>query len=480
MATRAAFFFLDTGARPEMAASRNLDVSLLTGSKLNLIERVITDTAKRGKGMALTSTDKKSDFAKPLQEAGIRSLVCLPASLDERAYGYLYLDNPAYGTFAEEEDSPFLRMLCSQIAIALSGIYTYEEMRELKNRFEEEAIFYKREMGVAGRMEIIIGQSEAMEHVLDLVRQVSATDSTVLILGETGVGKELVAKSIHGLSPRKNGPFIPVNLAALPQELVASELFGHEKGSFTGANERQKGRFELADGGTIFLDEIGDLPLSVQAKLLRVLQEGTFERLGSSQPIKPDFRVVAATNKDLAAEVEKGAFRQDLFYRLNVFPIHVPALRDRKEDIPLLVNFFVSKFSKKIGKMVRTIPPEEMRKLLRYDWPGNVRELKHITERSIILLHGDRIRFDIGRMQEPKTTSSREPHDELPGAAETYSPDMDGAKTSLADMERKHIMGVLERTHWRVSGPFGAAGILGLKPTTLFFRMSKLGISKPK
>ena len=277
--------------------------------------------------------------------------------------------------------------------MGLSNIRIYEEMRERKDRFEEEAIFYKQEMGIASSPEMIIGKSAAIKTVIDQMRQVACTDSSVLIMGETGVGKELVAKAIHNLSERRDGPFIPVNLAAFPQELVASELFGHEKGAFTGAHEKNKGRFELADGGTIFLDEIGDLPFNVQVKLLRVLQDGAFERLGSAKPIQSDFRVIAATNKDLSLEVEKGTFRQDLYYRLNVFPVHVPSLRERKEDIPLIGHHFVDKFSKKMGKGIRRIPGEELKKLMEYHWPGNVRELKHLIERAVILSDGSRITF---------------------------------------------------------------------------------------
>ena len=281
-------------------------------------------------------------------------------------------------------------------------------------------------------------------------------------MGETGVGKELIAKAIHNLSKRKDGPFIPVNLAALPQELVASELFGHEKGAFTGAHDRQKGRFELAHGGTIFLDEIGDLPPSVQAKLLRVLQEGSFERLGSTKQIRSDFRVIAATNKDLHKEVEKGSFRQDLYYRLNVFPVFVPPLRDRKEDIPLLVHHFIDKFSKKMGKKIGRVTNEALKALVDYSWPGNVRELEHFIERAVILSDGGKIH--------------------LPGLDDTLVPRITGEGlpvTPLADMERGYIERILNATHWKVSGPNGAASILGMKPTTLISRMKKLGIEKP-
>jgi chemotaxis protein methyltransferase CheR len=309
---------------------------------------------------------------------------------------------------------------------------------------------------------MIIGKSKGILHVIDQIRQVAPTDSSVLVAGETGVGKELIAKAVHNLSKRKDGPFIPVNLAALPQELVASELFGHEKGAFTGAHDRQKGRFELANGGTIFLDEIGDLPLSVQVKLLRVLQEGSFERLGSTKQIGSDFRVIAATNKDLHKEVEKGSFRQDLYYRLKVFPVFVPPLRDRKEDIPMLVHYFVDKFSKKMGKKIGRVANDALKALIDYAWPGNVRELEHFIERAVILSDGGKIH--------------------LGGLDDSFVPRISSEAlpvTPLADMERGYIERILNATHWRVSGPNGAASILGLKPTTLISRMKKLGIEKP-
>ena len=355
-----------------------------------------------------------------------------------------------------------MRLLCSQIAVGLSNIKIYDEMKELKDRFEEEAIFYKREMGIVAPTEMIIGKSEEIRHVIEQIRQVAPTDSSVLVMGETGVGKELIAKAIHNLSKRKDGPFIPVNLAALPQELVASELFGHEKGAFTGAHEKHKGRFELAHGGTIFLDEIGDLPPGVQVKLLRVLQEGSFERLGNAKQIQSDFRVIAATNKDLHREVEKGTFRQDLYYRLNVFPVSIPPLRDRKEDIPFLVHHFIDIFSKKMGKKIGKTANEALKMLMEYSWPGNVRELEHFIERAVIL-------SDDGKIH-------------LSGLDDSLGPRIAGEGlpvTPLADMERGYIEKILNATHWKVSGPNGAASILGLKPTTLISRMKKLGIEKP-
>jgi formate hydrogenlyase transcriptional activator len=384
--------------------------------------------------------------------------------MPDNKIGYICLFNRLGGQPFSDNQLRYLRLLCNQISVGVSNIRMFDEMRQLKTRFKDEALFYKQEMGISNPIEMIVGESKAIKTLKSQIAQVAATDSTVLITGETGVGKELVAKAIHNLSERKNGSFISVNLAALPSELIISELFGHEKGAFTGANERKKGRFEISHEGTIFLDEIGDLPLELQIKLLRVLQRGSFERLGSTDTIHSDFRVISATNKDLYGEVLKEKFRQDLYYRLVVFPIHVPPLRERKEDIPMLVWHFIDKFAKKMSKPIKFIPKEEMEKLLTYDWPGNVRELEHFVERSVILSDGRRISFS-GL------------HTNRVG---TLTPDSYQLNASLADVERDHIEKVLKSTYWKVSGPKGAAEILGLKPTTLLFRMKKLGIKKPR
>jgi transcriptional regulator with GAF, ATPase, and Fis domain len=463
MAMRGAFFVVDSQGELTIFASRNLDAQLIKLEQFKLIEEVVFSVARDGEEFIMPSiSEKDKEFVKLLMKTGISSCICMPSKLGETIHGYLYLDNRLGGISFTENQLPYMRLLCNQIAVGLSNINIYEEMRTLKERFEEEAFFYKREMGIATPLETIVGSSQEMKIVIGQIQQVAHTDSSVLISGETGVGKELVAKAIHNLSNRKNGSFIPVNLAALPQELVASELFGHEKGAFTGAMEKAKGRFELANAGTIFLDEVGDLPPAVQVKLLRVLQEGVFERLGSSKPIRSSFRVIAATNKDLSVEVEKGNFRQDLYYRLNVFPIHVPPLRERKDDIPLLAQHFINKFSKKMGKAIRRIPADSVKTLMDYRWPGNVRELSHFIERAVILFDGNRITF--------------------PDLCQTSGPDLHSeslGSESLDDIERHHIEKVLNSTYWKISGPRGAASILGLKRTTLLARMKKLGISKP-
>ncbi len=459
MAMRGAFVVRDSDEL-KLIATRNLDPTLFYTDKFKKVREFITGAIDTGSEFVLPEASGPAGQLHP--EKAVDSLICMPAKLGDETLGYLCLDGRVGKDPFPMNHVPFVRMLCSQIAVGLSNIKIYEELREQRDRFENEAVFYKKEMGIVKPAETIIGKSQGSKAVQDQIHQVAPTDSSVLVLGETGVGKELVAKAIHNLSARANGPFIPVNLAALPQELIVSELFGHEKGAFTGANESQRGRFELADGGTIFLDEIGDLPTSVQVKLLRVLQEGTFERLGSAKQIRSNFRVIAATNKDLRVEVEKGAFRQDLYYRLNVFPIYIPPLRERRDDIAPLTHYFLEKFARKLGKRLRPTPPQEMKKLLEYHWPGNVRELEHFIERAVILSDGYTISF----------TGLRQMSVALPA-------EEDQIIKPLEDVERDYIRKALAATGWRVSGPRGAASLLGFKTSTLRFRMEKLGIRKP-
>jgi PAS domain S-box-containing protein len=336
----------------------------------------------------------------------------------------------------------------------------YSEIEQLKNHLEAETAYLQEEIKLEHNFESIIGDSAALQYVLYKVEQVAATDTTVLVLGETGTGKELISRAIHTKSLRKARPLVKVNCATLPSHLIESELFGHERGAFTGAHSRQTGRFEVADGTSIFLDEIGELPLELQTKLLQVLQDGKFERLGSSRTIKVDVRVIAATNRDLEAEVRKGRFREDLFYRLNVFPITVPPLRQRTEDIPLLARFFIERVSKRVGKTITQIPAGIMQKLQDYPWPGNVRELENVIERAVINSSGPKLRLA----------------DDLAGPVRKETPTR---LKSLQAMEKDHITRVLEETNWRIDGPKGAALILDMNPSTLRSRMSKLGIQKP-
>jgi PAS domain S-box-containing protein len=312
--------------------------------------------------------------------------------------------------------------------------------------------------------EEIVGASDALQEILQSVAQVADTDSTVLIQGETGTGKELIARHLHQRSRRAQGAFITLNCAALQPNLVESELFGHEAGAFTGATRKRRGRFELADGGTLFLDEVSEIPLELQAKLLRVLQEGQFERVGGTQTLSCDVRVVAATNRRLGEAVQNGQFRSDLFYRLNVYPIQVPALRQRREDIPLLVDYFLPQVSQRIGKAITTVPSVTLQALLDYDWPGNVRELKNVIERAVITSTGPNLRL-------PETLRA--------GPRETDGDGEDSPFEALATVERRYITRVLEATGWRISGPSGAARVLDLNPSTLRYRMKKLGIHKP-
>lgn len=326
------------------------------------------------------------------------------------------------------------------------------ELAQLRERLQAESDYLKEEIQVRGRFDEIVGQSQELRRVFERIEQVARTDSMVLIAGETGTGKELVARAIHSLSRRKQRLMVKVDCSSLPASLIESELFGREKGAYTGALTKQIGRFELASGSTLFLDEIGELPLELQTKLLRVLQDGQFERLGSPKTISIDVRVIAATNRDLAERVKEGSFRQDLYYRLNVFPIHLPPLRERAEDIPLLTWAFVREFERKMGKKIESIPRRSIERLLRYPWPGNVRELRNTVEQALILTSGSQLNIQMPELRDT-----------------TILPTLKGA-------EHRHILAVLEKTSWRVKGPGGAAELLGMRPTTLYTTMQRLGI----
>ncbi len=333
------------------------------------------------------------------------------------------------------------------------------EIEKLRSQLAAESAYLQEEIKLEYNHENIIGQSDGINYVLYKVEQIARSNTIVLILGETGTGKELVARAIHGLSLRKERALAKVNCATLPSNLIESELFGHEKGAFTGAHSRHLGRFEVADGTTLFLDEIGELPLELQPKLLRVIQDGEFERLGSSHTVKVDVRIIAATNRNLEEEVRKGRFREDLWYRLNIFPITMPPLRDRLDDIPLLVDFYVKKISKRMGKSIEVIPTKVMDALQNYHWPGNVRELENVLERAVISSSGPKLHLA----------------DEL---TKTHK-DLTTAHKTLNTVERDYIVRVLEQTHWKVSGKNSAAEILGLDRSTLRARMRKLGIRQP-
>ena len=328
------------------------------------------------------------------------------------------------------------------------------EIRKLKDLLEAERAYLQEEIKLEFNHDNIIGRSNEIKYVFYKVEQIASTDTNVLVLGETGTGKELVARAIHGLSGRKDRALVKMNCAALPSNLIESELFGHEKGAFTDAHSKRLGRFEIANGTTLFLDEIGELPLELQPKLLQVIETGEFERLGSSDTIKVDVRIIAATNRNLEAEVRKGTFREDLWYRLNIFPITMPPLRERREDIPLLVNYFIEKISKRLGKSINLVPVNVMDALRNYHWPGNIRELENVLERAVINSSGPKLHLV----------------DELKKPNKALTP----ANRSLADVEKEYILQVLEQTHWKVSGNNSASEILGLDRSTLRARMRKL------
>ena len=359
-----------------------------------------------------------------------------------------------------EEEFERLSIFANQAAIAIKNAQLFTEVAQLKNRLEAENLYLREEVKSQHNFEEIIGESPRIMAVLRQIEQVAPTDSTVLIRGDTGTGKELIARAIHNLSPRRARSLVKVNCGAIPANLVESELFGHEKGSFTGALQRRIGRFELADGGTIFLDEVGELPLDAQVKLLRVLQEREVERIGSGHSTKVNVRVIAATNRDLHAAVQAGSFRADLLYRLNVFPIEVPPLSARASDIPLLVDRFITKFSQKMGKKIDGVSQSTMERLTRYAWPGNIRELDNIIERATILSKGPMLQIEDTM---------------LLGNSTPLLPIAD----SLKEVERTHILRILQDAGWVIEGKQGAATRLGLHPNTLRSRMQKLGIKKP-
>jgi len=396
--------------------------------------------------------------------AGVQSSLAMPLLLDGRVTAFI-----GFGAIqAPRAWSPELVERLNVIAGVFAQVVArqqrdealqaaMEESQRLKNQLHVENVFLRTEARDRLAPAEIVGRSAALRQVLSQAEQVASTDSTVLLLGETGTGKELFASHIHSLGARRGRPMVRVNCAAIPATLIESELFGREKGAFTGALARQVGRFELADHSTIFLDEIGDLPVDVQVKLLRVLEERKFERLGSPRPISVDTRIIAATHRNLEQRVAEGAFREDLYYRLNVFPILVPPLRDRAEDIPLLVQRLVDEFSRTFGKRIELIERETMSALQRYSWPGNIRELRNVVERAMIVTTSRRLVIPL-----PESTSS----------AVARSP-------KLLDVEREHILAVLESSSWRIRGSGGAAARLGMKPTTLETRMAKLGLKRP-
>jgi formate hydrogenlyase transcriptional activator len=420
---------------------------------------------------------------------GVRSYAMVPLIARGRSLGALAVASRQPESYGDA-DVRFLGEAAGQVALAIENMRSYEEIAALKARLERENVYLQEEIHREHDFVEMVGASDGLLAVLAKVEQVAPTDSTVLILGETGTGKELIARAIHDKSTRKARPLVKVNCAAISAGLVESELFGHVKGAFTGAVERRIGRFQLADGGTIFLDEVGELPPETQVKLLRVLQEQEFEPVGSSRTQRVDVRVITATNRNLEALVRNGAFRDDLFYRLNVFPITVPPLRERRRDIPALVMFFLERYARRFGKRVESVSSETMDRLVRYAWPGNVRELQNLVERAVILARGPVLALDRDVLlaaadgedpavtpetatTEPTASSSASGRSAATGKAPAA-----GLDTLLEDVERRHIVAALEHARWVIDGPQGAARTLSIHPNTLRSRMRKLGIRR--
>ena len=426
-----------------------------------------------GSGMGWTYDHKTEHIRADLKRAqvfledkwyvqeGLGRMINLPLLVRDRCLGVLNIGSIESGA-PDVGDLEFLTQVAMQIAYAIDHVQAYEQIDRLRDQLAKENVYLDEELKLIKNVDSLVGQSLAFRHMIGLARDVAPTPSTVFITGETGTGKELIAQAIHDWSPRRSKPMVRVNCAAFPAGLVESALFGHERGAFTGADRSREGRFELANGGTLFLDEIGEMPLETQAKLLRVLQDGMIDRLGGKQPVRVDVRVIAATNRNLPAAVKAGTFRADLFYRLNVFQIGLPPLRNRLEDIPILARHFLKQFSVKLGRSCKDIDQESLERLIRYSWPGNVRELENVIERAMILSREPMLRID------EHVLGSQD------SAAFTTSP-----PASLKDLERQHILQTLTLTNWRIEGPDGAALRLGIPPGTLRSRMKQFGMTRP-
>jgi formate hydrogenlyase transcriptional activator len=402
-------------------------------------------------------------FLERVKAYGVNSSCSLPLTTARRRLGVLAFACKQAGAY-DSADVDFLYRVANQVAVAVENALAFDEIEALKDQLHMELVYLEEEVRTEHNFDDIIGESAALRRVLKQVEAVASTDATVLIRGETGTGKDLVARALHDLSPRRARTLVKLNCAAIPTGLVESELFGHEKGAFTGAIAHKVGRFELAHQGTLFLDEVGDIPPELQPKLLRALQEQEFERLGSTRTVRVDVRLVAATNRDLAQMVGDGRFRSDLYYRLNVFPVVLPPLRERREDIPMLARHFTQRFALRMGRRIETIPAAVMDALVRYPWPGNIREMQNVIERAVILSPGPALHIPPGDLK--------------PGAAPADGPA--GAAVTLADAEREHVLRALRAARWVLRGPNGAAARLGMKRSTLQWKMKKLGISRPE
>ena len=459
-AERGAIFFVDNDTDPPkitLKATRNITVEEINRSSFKRSMGLVYESAKTGKTIIHEMDIVKNNNS--FFDNTIRSCICVPMTLRDEVIGILYNDNSMLHNAFKKTDPQIISYFTAQAAIALKNASYYDDLQKLNQKLKEEKEYYEELHTKPYCSNEFIGKSPVIKKVFDHITRVSNTNTTVLILGETGVGKEMVARAIHKNSPRCDKPFISVHCSALPKELISSELFGHEKGAFSGAIGRRIGRFELADGGTLFLDEIGDIPPEVQVRLLRILQSKEFERVGGEKTLHTDFRLLAATNRDLSKEVREKKFREDLYYRINVFPIYVPPLRQRKEDIPLLAQHFVKIYAAQVGKPIKNIPEQIMDKLLNYDWPGNVRELMNIIERGIILSTG------------PIFTLP-----ELDISLREYS--SHEAITTLEENERNLILRALKQTNGKIRGRGGAAELLAINYSTLYSRMKKQGIKK--
>lgn len=461
-AERGALLLADSGMVSPgflLRASKNLTAEEVNDPNFLSSRKIIEEVLVSGEGRISEMAPVEEGASLPPEI--VRSGICVPVKLDSKTVGVLYHENRLLAKTFKESDLDLLSYFATIAGLDLAAQRAQQEIEQFRQRDAKKEAIDERQQVEVSHFGNIVGTSPQISELLAQASQAAEIDTSILILGETGVGKNLVAEAIHRHSPRRNGPFVTVQCSALTESLITSELFGHEKGAFTGATNRQIGRIELANGGTLFLDEIGDLSLDVQARLLRVLQSKEFERVGGGkETLTSDFRLIAATNRDLEAEIELKTFRKDLYYRINVIPVHIPALRERKEDIPLLAHHFFRVFKARYGRAVENIPDSEMRKLVEYDWPGNIRQLENVIERAVVLSRGTH--FKLYSLEKSGSTSAAS-----------------GAFATLAENERCHILEALKKSAWKIHGPGGAAAILAINPSTLSSRMRKLGIRRP-
>jgi formate hydrogenlyase transcriptional activator len=409
---------------------------------------------------------------------GTLSYVSAPLQTYDKPFGVLTITNGSPGGLTGDE-TVFFSQVCRQVSMAIENMLSFEQIARLKSRLERENAYLLEEIKAEHNFEEMVGSSPPFRALIDRIQRVAPTDATVLITGESGTGKELVARALHSRSARRSKPLVKINCAAIAAGLVESELFGHVKGAFTGALDRRVGRFEFADGGTLFLDEVGELPLDIQVKLLRVLQEHEFEPVGSNRTVRADVRVIAATNRRLEEAVREGRFRADLFFRLNVVPIELPPLRDRRSDIPDLTSFILANCNRQFGKQIDSVAEETLERLMHYDWPGNVRELQNVLARAVVLSNGPVLRLGEDFLPRDPAAGHHPPPPSAPPSAPRARAVKATSDMKLKEVERQHILSVLEKTRWVIEGPNGAAAVLALHPNTLRSRMKRLEIQRP-